>query len=75
MKNDNKYLSQIKLRETERQLSFTMIRVRQISLLIQIRQLIMSCFRDMLSTQKWEKYDCAILSNVQSLQISNYHPP
>ena len=39
MKNDNKYLSQIKLRETQCQLSFNTIRVRHISLLIQIRQL------------------------------------
>ena len=55
MKNDNKYLSQIKLREIE-------------------RQLIMSCSLDIFSTQKWKQTDRAILSNVQSLEISNYHP-
>ena len=40
MKNDNQYLSRIKLRETERQLSFNTIRVRHISLLFGILQLL-----------------------------------
>ena len=40
MKNDNKYLSEIKLRETERQLSFNTIRVRYVSLLFRISQVL-----------------------------------
>ena len=40
MKNDNKCLSEIKLRETERQLSFNTIRVRHISLLFRISQVL-----------------------------------